>query len=73
MKNLMNTIDTKIYTGVIRAKQALKNNDGMEVIQFLAVALISVAVAGLLYTTMKGKVDEFITGLGTKLVGLFAD
>lgn len=73
MKNLMNTIDTKIYTGVIRAKQALKNNDGMEVIQFLAVALISVAVAGLLYTTMKGKVDEFITGLGTKLGGLFAD
>lgn len=73
MKNLMNTIDSKIYTGVIRAKQALKNNDGMEVIQFLAVALISVAVAGLLYTTMKGKVDEFITGLGTKLNALFAD
>lgn len=71
MKNLMNTVNSKINTAVIRANQALKNDNGMEVVQFLGVALLSITIAGLLVAGLSGVLDTTISNAGTKISGLF--
>lgn len=71
MKNMMNAINSKMITAQIRANQALKNDDGMEVIQFLAVTLVSITIAGLLANFGKDAVSTAITNVSTQLSGLF--
>ena len=72
MKNLMKTIDSKLFTIHCRATQALTNNNGMEVIQFLGIALVSIGIAAALATGLTGKLDTTIAAAGSKIEGLFS-
>lgn len=72
MRKAIETIKDKILAAEVRATTALKNDEGMEVVQFLAVALLSITVGALLVTTLKGSLNDTITNAGTKLSGLFS-
>lgn len=71
MKNIINTIDRKIIMAQMRASEALKNDEGMEVVQFLGIALLSITLAAALVTGLSGTLDETIEAAGTKLNTLF--
>ena len=68
---MKNAINSKIITAYVRAQQALKNNDGMEVIQFLAIGVVGVTIAGLLIGFGDTYVKGIIERVGGQISGLF--
>lgn len=71
MKNMMNTVKSKVLTAQIRATEALKNDNGMEVVQFLAVTLVSITIGAALVSGLNGTLSTTISAAATKLGGLF--
>lgn len=70
MKNMIATVERKAILAQIRAKEALQNDEGMEIIQFLGVALVSITLAALLVTGLSGTLQTTIANAKTKIDGL---
>lgn len=70
-----NSIKTKLtakaMTAALRARAALQNNDGMEVLQVLIIVIISLVLGGLLLTTLKTQFGTQLTTVGTKMTDMF--
>lgn len=71
MKKLLKTVNSKMITAQIRATEALKNNDGMEVIQFLGIAVVSITLAALVMGLATDGVETAFEGLTKQLNDLF--
>lgn len=71
MKKLLNTINSKMITAQIRVNEALNNDKGMEVIQFLAIALVGIAIAGFLVGFGKDYVEQAIKNVGGQITTQF--
>ena len=71
-KKYANKLTAKAMVAANNAACAVKNNDGMEVVQVLIIIIVAVTLGGLLMATLK---DEFTTQLGVvsqKLTALFS-
>lgn len=71
MKKMYNNVCRKLSDAQFRAMEALNNDEGMEIIQFLGVALVSITLAALLVAGLSGILEGTITDAGTKISGLF--
>lgn len=71
LTNLKNKIIAKAVTAVFRAKETLKNNAGMEVLQVLIIVIISLVLGALLLTTMKTQFGIQLATVGTKMTEMF--
>ncbi len=71
LTNLKNKITAKAVTAVFRAKETLKNNAGMEVLQVLIIVIISLVLGALLLTTMKTQFGIQLATVGIKMTEMF--
>lgn len=72
MKKAMQKLDVTLRNAIIRAKSALSNNKGMEVVQVLVIVIIAITLGALLLSTLKTEFAEQLRTIGTKLSGLFS-
>ena len=61
----------KTNTLALRAKTAVQNEHGMEVLQVLIIVIISLVLGALLLAAMKTQFTTQLTSIGTKLTDLF--
>ena len=61
----------KTNTLALRAKAAIQNEHGMEVLQVLIIVIISLVLGALLLAAMKTQFTTQLTSIGTKLTDLF--
>ena len=71
LNKIKNNLTTKTNTLALRAKAAIQNEHGMEVLQVLILVIISLVLGALLLATMKTQFTTQLTSIGTKLTDLF--
>ncbi|MEG0395443.1 MAG: DUF6133 family protein [Oscillospiraceae bacterium] len=72
MKKAMQKIDITLRGAIFRAKAALSNNKGMEVVQVLVIVIIAITLGALLLSTLKAEFATQLRTVGTKLSDLFS-
>lgn len=71
LNNIKTKLTAKAITTAFRAKETLKNNAGMEVLQVLIIVIISLVLGALLLTTMKTQFGIQLATVGTKMTEMF--
>ena len=71
LNKIKNNLTIKTNTLALRAKAAVQNEHGMEVLQVLIIVIISLVLGALLLATMKTQFTTQLTNIGTKLTDLF--
>jgi hypothetical protein len=71
LNKIKTNLAAKTNTLTLRAKAAIQNEHGMEVLQVLIIVIISLVLGALLLATMKMQFTTQLTSIGTKLTDLF--
>lgn len=72
VKKYANKLTAKAMVATNNAAYALKNNDGMEVVQVLIIIIVSITLGGLLLTAFKEEFQTQIEVVSQKLTGMFS-
>ena len=71
LNKIKTNLVAKTNATVLRAKAALQNERGMEMLQVLILVIISLVLGALLLAAMKTQFSSQLTTIGTKLTNLF--
>ena len=71
LNKIKTNLAAKTNTLALRAKAAIQNKHGGELLQVLIIVIISLVLGALLLATMKTQFTTQLTSIGTKLTDLF--
>ena len=71
LNKIKTNLIAKTNTLALRAKAALQNEHGMEVLQVLVIVIISLVLGALLLATLKTQFSSQLATIGTKMTDLF--
>ena len=70
LNNIKTKLTAKAMTTAFRAKEAFKNDSGMELLQVLIIALLAVGLGTLLYKVMTTQFNAQLTTVGNKMTDM---
>ena len=71
LNKIKTNLTAKTNTLALRAKVAIQNKHGGELLQVLIIVIISLVLGALLLATLKTQFSSQLTTIGTKLTDLF--
>lgn len=71
LNKIKTNLATKTNTLALRAKAAIQNKHGGELLQVLIIVIISLVLGALLLAALKTQFTTQLTSIGTKLTDLF--
>ena len=71
LDKIKSNLAAKTNTLALRAKTAIQNKHGGELLQVLIIVIISLVLGALLLATLKTQFSSQLTTIGTKLTDLF--